>query len=52
MEAGSLKEKIEHYAANVGFDLKHIFVINGSKRSTKANAYFSGFGKEKKSDPI
>ncbi|SNR68321.1 STE24 endopeptidase [Maribacter sedimenticola] len=48
LEAGSLKEKIEHYAANVGFDLKHIFVINGSKRSTKANAYFSGFGKEKR----
>lgn len=48
LEAGSLKEKIEHYAASVGFDLQHIFVINGSKRSTKANAYFSGFGKEKR----
>ena len=45
---GSLKEKIEGYAKNVGFDLQHIFVINGSKRSTKANAYFSGFGKEKR----
>ncbi|WP_282113290.1 M48 family metallopeptidase [Maribacter stanieri] len=48
LEAGSLKEKIENYAAQVGFDLKNIFVINGSKRSTKANAYFSGFGKEKR----
>ncbi len=48
LEAGSLKEKIEQYAANVGFDLQHIFVINGSKRSTKGNAYFSGFGKEKR----
>lgn len=48
LEAGSLKEKIEKYAAQVGFDLQHIFVINGSKRSTKANAYFSGFGKEKR----
>jgi len=48
LETGSLKEKIENYAANVGFDLQHIFVINGSKRSTKANAYFSGFGKEKR----
>jgi STE24 endopeptidase len=48
LEAGSLKEKIEHYAAQVGFDLQHIFVINGSKRTTKANAYFSGFGKEKR----
>ncbi|WP_396638250.1 M48 family metallopeptidase [Maribacter sp. R77961] len=45
---GSLKEKIERYAQNVGFDLQNIFVINGSKRSTKANAYFSGFGKEKR----
>lgn len=48
LEAGSLKEKIENYAAQVGFDLQNIFVINGSKRSTKANAYFSGFGKEKR----
>lgn len=48
LEAGTLKEKIEQYAAQVGFDLQHIFVINGSKRSTKANAYFSGFGKEKR----
>jgi len=48
LQAGSLKEKIENYAAQVGFDLQNIFVINGSKRSTKANAYFSGFGKEKR----
>ena len=48
LEAGSLKEKIENYAAQVGFELQHVFVINGSKRSTKANAYFSGFGKEKR----
>tara|TARA_R110002167_G_scaffold58047_12_gene164809 strand:+ start:1015 stop:2178 length:1164 start_codon:yes stop_codon:yes gene_type:complete len=45
---GSLKNKIETYAHKVGFDLKNIFVIDGSKRSTKANAYFSGFGKEKR----
>lgn len=45
---GSLKSKIESYAKNVGFELQNIFVINGSKRSTKANAYFSGFGKEKR----
>ncbi len=48
LEEGSLKSKIEGYAKNVGFDLKNIFVIDGSKRSTKANAYFSGFGKEKR----
>lgn len=48
LEAGSLKSKIENYATKVGFELKNIFVIDGSKRSTKANAYFSGFGKEKR----
>ncbi|MGB5819365.1 MAG: M48 family metallopeptidase [Saonia sp.] len=48
LEEGSLKHKIEGYAQKVGFELKNIFVIDGSKRSTKANAYFSGFGKEKR----
>ena len=48
LRAGSLKTSIENYAKEVGFDLKNIFVIDGSKRSTKANAYFSGFGKEKR----
>lgn len=48
LEEGSLKSKIETYAKNVGFELHNIFVIDGSKRSTKANAYFSGFGKEKR----
>ena len=45
---GSLKTAIENYAKKVGFELKNIFVIDGSKRSTKANAYFSGFGREKR----
>lgn len=48
LEEGSLRSKIEAYAKNVGFKLDNIFVIDGSKRSTKANAYFSGFGKEKR----
>lgn len=48
LENGNLKTKIETYAKHVGFELKNIFVIDGSKRSTKANAYFSGFGKEKR----
>lgn len=48
LENGSLKTKIEVYAEKVGFELHNIFVIDGSKRSTKANAYFSGFGKEKR----
>lgn len=48
IEEGSLKTKIAAYAESVGFSLKKIFVIDGSKRSTKANAYFSGFGREKR----
>ena len=48
LESGNLKTAIENYARKVGFDLKNIFVIDGSKRSTKANAYFSGFGKQKR----
>ncbi len=48
LEDGSLRTKIEQYASSVGFKLDNIFVIDGSKRSTKANAYFSGFGREKR----
>ena len=48
LEDGELKTKISDYAKTVGFKLSKIFVIDGSKRSTKANAYFSGFGSEKR----
>jgi STE24 endopeptidase len=48
LQDGSLRSKIEAYAHEVGFQLDNIFIIDGSKRSTKANAYFSGFGKEKR----
>lgn len=48
LEEGTLRDKISAYAKTVGFKLDKIFVINGSKRSTKANAYFSGFGSEKR----
>ena len=48
LEDGSLRDKISDYAESVGFQLKNIFVIDGSKRSTKANAYFSGFGSQKR----
>ncbi|NJX14916.1 M48 family metallopeptidase [Tamlana crocina] len=48
LETGSLRDKISAYAQTVGFKLDKIFVIDGSKRSTKANAYFSGFGSEKR----
>ncbi len=48
LEPGDLRNTIEDYSKKVGFQLKDIFVIDGSKRSTKANAYFSGFGSEKR----
>jgi len=48
LEDGELRQAIEIYSKQVGFTLDNIFVIDGSKRSTKANAYFSGFGKQKR----
>jgi len=48
LEPGELRDIIHAYSKKVGFELKDIFVIDGSKRSTKANAYFSGFGSEKR----
>lgn len=48
LEDGDLRDKISDYAKSAGFSLSKIFVIDGSKRSTKANAYFSGFGSEKR----
>lgn len=43
-----LRTMIEAFAEKAGFRLKNIYVIDGSKRSTKANAYFSGFGSKKR----
>jgi STE24 endopeptidase len=43
-----LRTGIEAFAMKTGFKLKNIYVIDGSKRSTKANAYFSGFGPKKR----
>jgi STE24 endopeptidase len=45
---GELKSAIENFARQVDFPLDNIFVIDGSKRSSKANAFFSGIGKKKK----
>ena len=44
---GELKASIESYCQKVNFPLKKLFIIDGSKRSAKANAYFSGMGKSK-----
>ena len=48
LEDGELKEAIEDYSKKVNFPLDNIFVIDGSKRSAKSNAFFSGIGKKKK----
>ncbi len=48
LEEGELKDAIYNFANNVGFKLENIFVIDGSKRSSKANAYFSGLGPKKR----
>ena len=48
LEDGELKTQLEKFAKKAGFNLNKIFVIDGSKRSTKANAYFTGFGKKKR----
>jgi STE24 endopeptidase len=45
---GELKSAIHEFAEKVNFPLDNIFVIDGSKRSNKANAFFSGMGKRKK----
>ncbi len=48
LEDGELKSSIMEYARSVAFPLSGIFVIDGSKRSAKANAFFTGFGKQKR----
>ena len=48
LEDGGLKQKIMTYAHKVDFPLDNIFILDGSKRSAKANAFFSGLGKRKK----
>ena len=48
LEEGELKNAIEQFAQKTGFELDNIYVIDGSKRSTKANAYFSGLGPKKR----
>lgn len=48
LEEGDLRNAIEVYSKKVDFPLTNIFVIDGSKRSSKANAFFSGFGEKKK----
>lgn len=48
MESGELKEAILGYANSVNFPVKNVFVMDGSKRSSKSNAFFTGFGRNKR----
>jgi STE24 endopeptidase len=48
LEEGALRDRITGYADTVGFALKDVYVIDGSRRSSKANAFFTGFGKNRR----
>ena len=48
MESGELKEAILGYARSVNFPIKNVLVMDGSKRSSKSNAFFTGFGRNKR----
>jgi STE24 endopeptidase len=48
MEEGELKTAITSYTQSIKFPLKGIFVMDGSKRSSKSNAFFTGFGNNKR----
>ena len=48
LENGPLKEAITTYAGSINFSISNIFVMNGSKRSSKSNAFFTGFGRNKR----
>jgi STE24 endopeptidase len=48
LDQGPLRDAIEQFAMKVGFKLKNIYIIDGSKRSKKANAYFTGLGMKKR----
>ncbi len=48
LEEGELKHSITCHAEQAGFQIDKIYIIDGSKRSTKANAYFSGMGRKKR----
>ncbi len=48
LEDGELRRAILSYARSVNFPLKNVFVIDGSRRSAKSNAFFTGFGKNKR----
>jgi len=44
LEAGELKSAILSYAGSIKFPIENVYVMDGSKRSSKSNAFFTGFG--------
>ena len=48
LEAGELRDAIQAYASKAGFSIRDVYVIDGSKRSKRGNAFFSGFGRQKR----
>ncbi|MGD1987451.1 MAG: M48 family metallopeptidase [Desulfobacterales bacterium] len=48
LEDGELKSAILAYASNIQFPLENVYQMDGSRRSTKSNAFFTGFGKHKR----
>jgi STE24 endopeptidase len=48
LEEGELRSDLERYAQSQGYELSGIYVMDGSKRTAKGNAFFTGFGKQKR----
>ncbi|MCL4499403.1 MAG: M48 family metallopeptidase [Chloroflexi bacterium] len=48
MEAGDLKNAILAYARSASFPLENVFVVDSSRRSSKSNAFFTGFGRNRR----
>ena len=48
LEEGELKSAILSYANSIDFPLENVYLMDGSRRSTKSNAFFTGFGKNKR----
>jgi STE24 endopeptidase len=48
LDDGELKSAILSYAASINFPLENVYQMDGSRRSTKSNAFFTGFGKHKR----
>jgi STE24 endopeptidase len=48
LEAGELKSAILSYAGSINFPIENVYVMDGSRRSSKSNAFFTGFGKHRR----